>query len=541
MHIANMNIGTRLAAGFGLVLLLLVTLIGFALMRFDGIDQINRQIIEKDWVKAEAAGTINATTRANARRTMELLLLTDPVAVARTHEVIEANKKTITAAIDTLERLVYLPEGKALVAKLKQERGQYVASFAKVDRLIVAGRRDEAVALMLGETLPALDLLQDSIGRVAQLQKQIVEASGLEARRNIDAARALMLGWGAFALLAGAAVSLLITRSITGPIKAAVRIAQTVAAGDLTSRIAVSGTDETGQLLQALKDMNASLVGIVGEVRGGTDMIASATSQIAAGNLDLSVRTEQQASSLEETAASMAELASTVKTNTRHAQDANRLAASASEVARQGGAVVAKVIETMGSIKASSGKIGDIIGVIESIAFQTNILALNAAVEAARAGEQGRGFAVVATEVRYLAQRASAAAKQITSLIGASLDQVDSGTELANAAGTTMREIVASVGRVDDVMARIAAASLEQTSGIGQINEAIIQMDQVTQQNAALVEESAAAAAALQDQADSLSRVVQVFELDGAAGAGAERRKRQARLPASNRVLRLAA
>jgi methyl-accepting chemotaxis protein len=287
-----------------------------------------------------------------------------------------------------------------------------------------------------------------------------------------------------------------------------------VADGDLTGRFDKHSDNEIGVLIAAAKRMQDGLVGIVGNVRSGTDTIATASSQIAAGNHDLSSRTEQQASSLEETAASMEELTSTVKQNADNARQANQLAVSASSVAVKGGSVVAEVVGTMGAINASSRKIVDIIGVIDGIAFQTNILALNAAVEAARAGEQGRGFAVVAAEVRNLAQRSAAAAKEIKTLIGDSVDKVEEGSKQVAEAGKTMDEIVGSVKRVTDIMAEITAASQEQTAGIEQINQAITQMDQVTQQNAALVEEAAAAASSLQEQASGLSQVVSVFRLD---------------------------
>lgn len=318
----------------------------------------------------------------------------------------------------------------------------------------------------------------------------------------------------AIALLA-AGVGYLIVRSITAPLHEAVAMAKRVASGDLTSDINVNSQDEIGQLLQALKDMNASLQNIVSQVRTGTDTIATASHQIANGNLDLSSRTEQQASSLEETASSMEELTSTVKQNGDNARQANQFAVSASDVAVKGGEVVSQVVDTMGAITESAKKIVDIIGVIDSIAFQTNILALNAAVEAARAGEQGRGFAVVATEVRSLAQRSASAAKEIKSLIGDSVEKVEAGSKLVNQAGTTMDEIVASVKRVTDIMGEITAASREQEAGIEQINQAIIEMDNVTQQNAALVEEAAAAAGSLQEQAAGLAEVVSVFKVDG--------------------------
>jgi len=311
------------------------------------------------------------------------------------------------------------------------------------------------------------------------------------------------------------AVMVLITRSTAGSMQRAVQVARTVASGDLTSTIDAHSSDETGQMLQALKDMNASLTRLVGQVRQGTDAIAAAAGQIAAGNQDLSSRTEQQASSLEETAASMEQMAGTVAQNSEHAQQAYRLARSAADVARDGGQAVARVVETMESISSSSSKIADIVGIIDGIAFQTNILALNAAVEAARAGEQGRGFAVVAGEVRTLAQRSAAAAKDIKTLIQESVHTVQTGGQTVGEAGRIMDGVVESIGRVADIMAEINAASEEQARGVEQINQAVSQMDLVTQQNAALVEEAAAAAQAMQDQVGELVGAEGRFRVGG--------------------------
>jgi len=344
-------------------------------------------------------------------------------------------------------------------------------------------------------------------GSAAALQEQSAEYRKANILLGIDILLALAFG---------VATTLWLTRSITRPIGEAVQVARSVASGDLTSRIEVTSRDETGQLMEALRDMNDSLSRIVAEVRSGTESIASASSQIASGNMDLSSRTEAQASSLEETASSMEELTSTVKQNADNARQANTLAASASQVASKGGDVVAEVVSTMDAIHESSKKIVDIISVIDGIAFQTNILALNAAVEAARAGEQGRGFAVVAAEVRNLAQRSAAAAREIKSLIETSVDKVDSGSRLVNQAGATMYEIVESVRRVTDIIAEISAASQEQTAGIEQINEAVTQMDDMIQQNASLVEQAAAAAQAMHDQANRLAGAVGVFKVDQA-------------------------
>jgi methyl-accepting chemotaxis protein len=416
--------------------------------------------------------------------------------------------------------------GEYMATYLTPEEKRLADQFAEARKLLVdeglkpaiAAARAQDVKLVTEIVHGKMDQrfikVREGINALLQLQLDVGKNEYDQSQRSFTTVRLLSISLLSLGVLMGIGIGLWLIRGISHPLDYAVRIAQNVAAGDLTQQVKVTSTNETGKLLQALKDMNDSLVRIVGEVRTGTDTIATASGQIAVGNQDLSSRTEQQASSLEETASSMEELTSTVKQNADNAQQANGLARSASEVAVKGGAVVLQVVDTMSSINASSKKIVDIIGVIDGIAFQTNILALNAAVEAARAGEQGRGFAVVASEVRNLAQRSASAAKEIKTLIGDSVEKVDVGTRLVDQAGTTMNEIVDSIRRVTDIMGEITAASQEQTSGIEQINQAISQMDEVTQQNAALVEEAAAAAESLQDQAGNLSQVVSVFKLD---------------------------
>ena len=362
--------------------------------------------------------------------------------------------------------------------------------------------RDAQLAYM-----KALDGLKD-------LQIELVTKAVDEGAAAYAQARLLMFSLLAGMAAFGALVAWWITRSIVGPITEAVGVAERVAEGDLQSSIDVTRSDETGRLLIALKAMNESLVGIVSTVRTSSDSIATGSSQIAIGNADLSQRTEEQASALQETAASMEQLGSTVKQNADNAREANHLAMSASAVAQKGGEVVGQVVDTMRDINDSSKRIVDIISVIDGIAFQTNILALNAAVEAARAGEQGRGFAVVASEVRNLAQRSAEAAKEIKTLITASVERVEQGSALVGQAGVTMEEVVTSIRRVTDIMGEISSASTEQSQGVTQVGEAVSQMDQVTQQNAALVEESAAAAESLKQQALQLVSAVAVFKID---------------------------
>lgn len=518
MRFKDLKIGVRMGLGFGLLIVMLLGMMLVNVLRLQEISALTGHIVDNDWAKAEAANVINATTRTNGRRTMELVLANDPVHVAGVKAAIELNKKTIGLALETLDHIIDLPEERLLLTQLKEARANYVQSFSRVTQLVGEGQRDQAIALLNAQTLPALDALQVPINALTDLQKQNVASGSAELRDNIRLARLLVLTLGGLGVVLGSGLAYWLTVTLTRPIGEAVKMARTIASGDLSSTSAPRNQDEGGQLLTALQDMNESLADIVQRVRRGADGMATATSQIAAGNMDLSTRTEQQASALEQTAASMEELADTVKHNFASGSHAGELAISAVEVATRGGTVVAKVVSTMEAIQRSSNEISDIIGLIDGIAFQTNILALNAAVEAARAGEQGRGFAVVASEVRSLAGRSAAAAKQIKDLIGVSVTNVNEGCKLVQQAGSTMDEIVVGVRRVADLMREVTAASQDQTSGISQVNQAVGQMDQVTQQNAALVEEAAAAAQSLEHQAKSLLQTVNVFHF-GAGGS----------------------
>ncbi|MGZ3184658.1 MAG: methyl-accepting chemotaxis protein [Telluria sp.] len=512
MNLASLHIKTRLFFGFGLLVALMVAMVAISAARFTTVGAANKETTERDWVSFQAASTIDALARDSARETLSLFIL-DKAQRGPVYASIDADKKATDTAIATLDKLVATPEEKSAMTSLKAAREAFAKGFLKVADLVESDQKDQAATMMQTEVRPMLTALLAQTRALTDMQRKEIDASGKQTQDDIDLSRTLLISLGVIGFALAAFGAVWITNSITQPLEEAVGVAKSVAAGDLTTHIDASGEDEMGELLRALKEMNDELAKIVGGVRVSTTTIATASAEIADGNQDLSARTETQAGSLEETASSMEELTSTVKQNADNARQANQLVISASSVAQRGGQVVSEVVDMMAAIKESSRKIVDIIGVIDGIAFQTNILALNAAVEAARAGEQGRGFAVVASEVRSLAQRSAAAAKEIKALIGDSVDKVDNGGKLVDEAGQTMELIVTSVRQVADIMSEITAASEEQSLGIEQVNEAITQMDEMTQQNAALVEQSAAAAQAMHDEAGALGKAVAVFKL----------------------------
>jgi methyl-accepting chemotaxis protein len=509
----NLRLATRMTLAFGSVLLLMAAIAVIAAINLESVRRATDRLVDEDWAKADAVARLEGATRANARRTMELLITDDAARLAMIRERIGANRKIVGEALDELDRRLKRADARELLAKIQSTRGRYVASFQHVDNDVSTGQRPAAVARVQTETLPLLDELQQHTVALSALQKKVVRDSADTVIADVERAEMLMLVLGAGALLLGAASAWWMSRSVTVPVGQAVQLARRVADGDLGATVDTSGRDELADLMHALHDMTSRLAGVVGGVRGNADSVATASAQIAQGNLDLSQRTEEQASALQQTAASMEQLGSTVNLNADHARQASQLANDASKVAQRGGEVVGHVVRTMDGIHGSSRRIAEIIGTIDGIAFQTNILALNAAVEAARAGEQGRGFAVVAGEVRTLAQRSAEAAREIKSLITTSVEQVEHGSTQVAEAGATMDQIVAAIRRVSDIVAEISSASVEQSSGVNQIGEAVAQMDQVTQQNAALVEQSAAAAESLKQQADQLVDAVAVFRL----------------------------
>jgi methyl-accepting chemotaxis protein len=511
----NLKIGTRLGGGFALVLVLMVLITLFGLWRLQTVAQATHDMTEQPLAMERMMSDWYRYVYSGARRTTAIVKSTDPSLGPFFAEDAAMSTRESGKLQDKIEPLLSSPEEKELWVTIKKARATYLSSRAQAVKAKADGQLEEADHILNQIYLPAAEKYMSLIQQLLDLQRASIDTTAKDIETVYAQSRMWLILLAALAVVAGGLCAWWLTRGIIRPLSEAVRVARAVADNDLTSTVQVHSRDETGQLMQALQDMNTSLAQVVGRVRSGTEGIATASSQIDAGNQDLSSRTEQQASSLEETAASMEELTSTVKQNADNARQANQLAASASQVAVQGGQVVSNVVGTMSAINTSSRKIADIIGVIDGIAFQTNILALNAAVEAARAGEQGRGFAVVASEVRSLAQRSAAAAKDIKTLIDDSVGKVGEGTQQVAEAGKTMDAIVDSVKRVTDIMAEIAAASQEQSAGIDQVHQAISQMDQVTQQNAALVEEAAAATGSLKAQAAQLSQAVSVFRISG--------------------------
>jgi len=511
--IRNLNIGMRLALAFGTVLMLLLIVATVGITRIAEVKHALDEIVADDMVKTDLATAMRGSINQRAIAVRNVVLLRD--AEHRNAEIdrIKASGAAYAEKNDRFAAMSHDDATSALLARLKSADAATRPLLDKVVALGIANREDDATRVLMDELRPAQDAW---LGVLAEMQeRQRVESERNVAIANHASAQAKVILFGATfgALVVGIVFALLATRSITRPIGQAVAIAQTVASGDLTSRIVVTTKDETGRLLQALKTMNESLVGLVGEVRDSSDSIATGSAQIATGNADLSHRTEEQASNLQQTAASMEELTATTRQNADTARSATAVVDGASQAAASGGSVVGRVVGTMEQISANSRRIADIIGVIDGIAFQTNILALNAAVEAARAGEQGRGFAVVASEVRGLAQRSASAAKEIKALIVESVQNVEAGSRLAGDAGRSMDDIVSQVQRVHDLIGEISSSSGEQNQGIVQIGDAVAQLDQVTQQNAALVEESAAAAESLRLQANRLSTIVGKFRL----------------------------
>jgi len=515
----HLRIGARLAAVFALILALATAATGAALLTARNNAQATEEMMAVPLAKERLVSDWYVNTYSAITRTGLIARSSDTTLSTVFAKDIADSVSASTELIKKIEPLLSSPEERAKLDQVQSLRARYQAAKVEVMDAKKAGDAATAERRFNEGFAPAAAAYSASLKDLLSLQRKTIDDTTAAINAAYSARARLVLALGILMVATGVLAAWAITRSITQPLSTAVDAAQAVARSDLSGSFDCSRRDEVGDLARAMQAMNAGLAGIVAEVQRGARTIAGASHEIATGNLDLSSRTEQQAGALEETASSMEELTSTVRQNAEHAAQANRMVQEASQVAVRGGAIVGQVVDTMGAIDAASRKIVDIIGVIDGIAFQTNILALNAAVEAARAGEQGRGFAVVASEVRNLAQRSATAAREIKGLIGDSVEQVNTGATLVQRAGAAIGDVVASVGRVTGIMAEITAASREQSIGIDQVNAAILQMDQTTQQNAALVEEAAAATASMQDQAQRLAQAVGVFKLDSAQGA----------------------
>lgn len=538
MKFSALSVRARLTVGFGVVCALLLVIGGLGLFSMAKIDAGLMSVVEDQVPKMNAAHVILAETNVIALALRNMMLSEEAADRKKQVEVIDTAREQIGKQVELLDRLVVLPKGKELLNEVKAHRAKYIAGQQELIALIMENKPDEAKTYLNSRLRPVLGAYKAAIDALSALQVEVMTVTAQDAKQTYNQARNLLIGLGILALAMASGIGALITQSLLkelgGEPSKAAALARAVAESDFSQTIVVKAGDVTS-LMASLSTMQSNLAKVVATVRQGSEGVATASAQIAQGNNDLSARTEQQASALEETAASMEQLSSIVEQNADSARQANQLAMSASSVAVQGGVVVNQVVETMKGINDASMKIADIISVIDGIAFQTNILALNAAVEAARAGEQGRGFAVVASEVRSLASRSAEAAKEIKTLIGASVDRVAQGTALVDNAGTTMNEVVISIKRVTDLMGEISAASNEQSLGVSQIGEAVTQMDQVTQQNAALVEEMAAAATSLKMQAQDLVEVVAVFNLG--SHDGSPKRPSQSTPAASQRTV----
>jgi methyl-accepting chemotaxis protein len=518
-HLKNVRIGTKISVGYLIMILMMITVTVTSAIRLTRLGEEAEAITGVYTERNQLAQQWKANVLANTTRMMAIAKSSDGYLAEFFKEAIEQASAEAVTLQDRLTAIETTEEGKKLLEKVQMRNKLWSAARDKLMLAKTSQADEDAIRSANQQVVLTTSGYMQAIDFLSKYEQQSLREVSDAIKKSVAATRLFVIAVSLIGIVLAMVFAWSISRSIVRPLLRAVGFAKQVASGDLTAEIDVRSADETGQLMQALHEMNDKLAGIVGEVRSGTVLIAHASGEIAAGNADLSARTESQASSLQETASSMEELTSTVRQNADSARQANQLAQSASEVALKGGAVVAQVVETMGSINQSSNKIVDIISVIDGIAFQTNILALNAAVEAARAGEQGRGFAVVAAEVRSLAQRSATAAKEIKGLIGDSVEKVNVGSKLVNQAGITMDEIVSSIKRVTDIMVEITSASQEQSAGIEQVNSVIAQMDDVTQKNSALVEEAAATAESMRNQADNLAQLVSQFKLDASVAA----------------------
>jgi methyl-accepting chemotaxis protein len=510
----GISIKARLWGSFGAILALLVVMVGLsAVSGRSAVSDVNR-IVEAEFAKYELVAEIDSLTKSNARNTLELFVV-EPDQRGPVRARMATTRQRLDELFKTLEPMLYLPKGQALFQDMTKRRGDFVTAFSKAAKTLEAGDVAAAQTVLRQEVLPAIDALAAPVDELLKLQQSLATERGHAVSATINQQNIVNMGLGALALVFGLVAAAMMVRSIMGPLQHAMAVAAEVATGNLTVEVHAHGNNELTRLLESLNQMKDSLAQVMMRIQESASQVAAASSEIAAANIDLSARTESQASSLEETAASMEQMTSSVQQNLHITQTANEMADVAARNAREVGQLVGSVVETMQDIHASSQRIRDIISVIDSIAFQTNILALNAAVEAARAGEQGRGFAVVASEVRSLAQRSAAAAQEIKTIIQDNVAKMDNGNQVAAKAGDSVGTVVGSIEKVNQTVAEVALSTKEQSSGIEQVGEAISVLDQATQQNAALVEETAAASKNLDDQVQSLKVAINRFRIGG--------------------------
>ena len=501
----NMKIGTRLGWGFFVVLLLMAGIVLTGIRQLGAVSEITNRMATQDWTKSVIANDVIDIANENAAASFELFLVSADDEVARIHRRTDDNKMKIDAKLEQLEKLLYLPEGKAKLAAITEMRRPYVASFTAVRNLLVAGEREEATRRMIAETLPALKGFLGAINDLIQFQGQIMENSGKQAADTYSQARTLMIVIGLIALVVGMGAAFWVARSITRPLGVAVGVANQLANGDLTARIEVTSKDETGMLLLAMQTMVGKLSQIIGEVRGAATGLSSASEEVSATAQSMSQGSSEQAASVEETSASVEQMSASINQNTENAKVTDSMASKAAKEADEGGVAVRETVTAMKSIAEK-------IGIIDDIAYQTNLLALNAAIEAARAGEHGKGFAVVAAEVRKLAERSQVAAQEIGEVAKGSVG-------LAEKAGRLLDEMVPSIKKTSDLVQEINAASEEQSSGAAQINNAMEQLNKITQQSASSSEELAATAEEMSSQAEQLQQLMSFFKLESAEPA----------------------